>query len=144
MGLESIGAWVRGRSIRGEPFSDKIVSGILKNEVYVGDVLIGKTPSRDVISKKIDEDHISRYVENHHEGIVSRELWEKVKEIFNEKDVDMQNGQRRERILSALREEPGLTKSGIAARIGESIGQQLSWMKKKGLIRNEGQRWVLA
>ena len=59
-------------------------------------------------------------------------------------DVDMQNGQRRERILSALREEPGLTKSGISARIGESIGQQLSWMKKKGLIRNEGQRWVLA
>ena len=92
----------------------------------------------------IDEDHISRYVENHHEGIVSRELWEKVKEIFNEKDVDMQNGQRRERILSALREEPGLTKSGIPSRIGESLGQQLSWMKKKGLIRNEGRRWVLA
>ena len=143
MGLESIGAWARGHSIRGEPFSDKIVSGILKNEVYVGDVLIGKTPSRNVISKKIDEDHVSRYVENHHEGIVSRELWEKVKGIFNEK-VDMQNGQRRERILSVLREEPGLTKSGISARIGESIGQQLSWMKKKGLIRNEGRRWVLA
>ena len=143
MGLESIGAWVRGHSIRGEPFSDKIVSGILKNEVYVGDVLIGKTSSRNVISKKIDEDHVSRYVENHHEGIVSRELWEKVKGIFNEK-VDLQNGQRRERILSALREEPGLTESGISARIGESIGQQLSWMKKKGLIRNEGQRWVLA
>ena len=131
-------------SIRGEPFSDKIVSGILKNEVYVGDVLIGKTPRRNVISKKIDEDHVSRYVENHHEGIVDRELWKKVKERLNEKDVDMQNGQRRERILSALREEPGLTKSGISARIGESIGQQLSWMKKKGLIRNEGQRWVLA
>ena len=142
MGVESIGAW--GHSIRGEPFSDKIVSGILKNEVYVGDVLIGKTPSRNVISKKIDEDHVSRYVENHHEGIVDRELWKKVKEIFNEKDVDMQNGQRRERILSALREEPGLTKSGISARIGESLGQQLSWMKKKGLIRNEGRRWVLA
>ena len=57
---ESIGAWVRGHSIRGEPFSDKIVSGILKNEVYVGDVLIGKTPSRNVITKKIDEDHVSR------------------------------------------------------------------------------------
>ena len=66
-----------------------------------------------------------------------------MKGIFNEK-VDLQNGQRRERILSALREEPGLTKSGISARIGESIGQQLSWMKKKGLIRNEGRRWVLA
>ena len=57
---ESIGAWARGHSIRGEPFSDKIVSGILKNEVYVGDVLIGKTPSRNVISIKIDEDHVSR------------------------------------------------------------------------------------
>ena len=143
MGLESIGAWVRGHSIRGEPFSDKIVSGILKNEVYVGDVLIGKTPSRNVISIKIDDDHISRYVENHHAGIISRELWEKVKGIFNEK-VDLQNGQRRERILSVLREEPGLTKSGISARIGESLGQQLSWMKRKGLIRNEGRRWVLA
>ena len=134
----------KGTQYRGEPFSEKIVSGILKNEVYVGDVLIGKTPSRDVISKKIDEDHVSRYVENHHEGIVSRELWEKVKERLNEKDVDTQNGQRRERILSVLREEPGLTKSGISARIGESLGQQLSWMKKKGLIRNEGRRWVLA
>jgi len=144
LGLESIGAWVRGHSIRGKQFSDKNVSGILKNEVYVGDVHSGKTLSRDVISKKIDEDHISRYVENHHEGIVSREVWEKVKEIFNEKDVDMQNGQRRERILSVLREEPGLTKSGISARIGEPLGQQLSWMKRKGLIRNEGRRWVLA
>ena len=67
---------------RGKQFSDKIVSGILRNEVYVGDVLIGKTPSRDVISKKIDEDHISRYVENHHEGIVDRELWNKVQKLF--------------------------------------------------------------
>ena len=67
-----------------------------------------------------------------------------MKEKFKEKDVDMQDGQRRERILSVLREEPGLTKSGISARIGESIGQQLSWMKKKGVIRNEGQRWIIA
>ena len=50
----------KGTQYQRGPFSDKIVSGILKNEVYVGDVLIGKTPRRNVISKKIDEDHVSR------------------------------------------------------------------------------------
>ena len=130
---------------RGKQFSDKIVSGILRNEVYVGDVLIGKTPSRDVISKKIDEDHISRYVENHHEGIVSRELWNKVQKLFKARKKDLEIGRRnREKIMAVLRKEPGLKKGEIIARTGENFGQLLNRMKAKGLIRNEGQRWFVS
>ena len=130
---------------RGKQFSDKNVSGILKNEVYVGDVLIGKTPSRDVISKKIDEDHISRYVENHHEGIVGRELWEKVQKLFKARKKDLEIGRHnREKIMAVLRKEPGLKKGGIIARTGENFGQLLNRMKAKGLIRNEGQRWFVS
>ena len=53
---------------------------ILKNEVYVGDVIFRKTPSRNVITGEIDEDWKPKYVRDHHVGIVSRETWDAAKE----------------------------------------------------------------
>ena len=56
------------------------IKAILKNEVYVGDRLICKTPIRNYLTKKPDPS-IQRktvYVKDHHDPIISRELWEKV------------------------------------------------------------------
>lgn len=60
------------------------VMGIIKNEKYKGDVLLGKTFTVDPISKRRlanmgEEDQY--YIRDHHEAIVSREIWDRAEEI---------------------------------------------------------------
>jgi len=69
------------RSQSGKAWTTTAVRSILKNEVYVGDVIFRKTPSRNVITGEIDEDWKPKYVKNHHVGIVSRETWDAAKVI---------------------------------------------------------------
>ena len=69
------------RSQSGKAWTTTAVRSILKNEVYVGDVIFRKTPSRNVITGEIDEDWKPKYVKNHHVGIVSRETWDAAKAI---------------------------------------------------------------
>lgn len=74
---------------RGESnFSEHGVVGIIKNEKYKGDLLMGKTFTTDPITKRRlgnmgEADQY--YTENHHEAIVSRELWDKANEILNKR-----------------------------------------------------------
>ena len=60
------------------------VMGIIKNEKYKGDILLGKTFTIDPISKRrlhnMGEEE-QYYIRNHHEPIVSREIWDKADEI---------------------------------------------------------------
>ena len=63
---------------------DHGVMGIIKNEKYKGDILLGKTFTVDPISKRRlanmgEEDRY--YIRDHHEPIVSREVWDKADEI---------------------------------------------------------------
>lgn len=63
---------------------DHGVMGIIKNEKYKGDILLGKTFTVDPISKRRlanmgEEDRY--YIRDHHEPIVSREVWDKAEEI---------------------------------------------------------------
>ena len=57
---------------------------VLKNEKYKGDVLLGKTFTVDPISKRrlanMGEEN-QYYIRDHHEAIVSREIWDKAEEI---------------------------------------------------------------
>ena len=60
------------------------VMGMIKNEKYKGDILLGKTFTTDPISKRRlanmgDENQYS--LRDHHEPIVSREIWDKAEEI---------------------------------------------------------------
>lgn len=70
----------------GDCFRTSTISGMLKNEIYKGDRLIQKQAPRDMFTKKPDEtvDYDSYYVEEHHEAIVSPELWEKVQQCMKE------------------------------------------------------------
>ncbi len=63
-----------------EDFEYSQISDILKNEVYVGDRLFGKTPARNYLTKKPDPSiqREERYVKDHHAPLISRELWDKV------------------------------------------------------------------
>ena len=69
-------------------FSDSGIIGIIKNEKYKGDLLMGKTFTTDPISKRrllnMGESN-QYYVENHHEAIVSKEVWERANEILNKR-----------------------------------------------------------
>ena len=61
------------------------ISSILHNELYKGDQRIQKKPPKDLLTKKPDysKEYTSYYVEDNHEAIVSRELWDKVQEILS-------------------------------------------------------------
>ena len=51
--------------------------------MYKGDLRFQKSPSRDVITREIDEIQVDMYVTDHHEAIVSRVLWDKAQERIN-------------------------------------------------------------
>ena len=56
----------------------------MENEKYKGDILLGKTFTTDPISKRrlanMGEEN-QYYLRDHHEPIVSREIWDKAEEI---------------------------------------------------------------
>lgn len=61
------------------------VRGILKNEKYKGALLLGKTYTVDPISKRRLENRGEEdmfYIKDHHEPIVSEEIWDKAQELL--------------------------------------------------------------
>lgn len=60
------------------------VMGIIKNEKYKGDILLGKTFTTDPISKRrlanFGEEN-QYYIRDHHEPIVSSEIWDEAEKI---------------------------------------------------------------
>lgn len=71
-------------TIRGNAWTASSVLGIIGNEKYKGDMLLGKTFTVDPISKRRienlgEEDRF--YIKDHHEPIVSEEIFEKAQEI---------------------------------------------------------------
>ena len=58
---------------------------ILRNEIYKGDKLIQKAAPVNLYTKKPDEsiNYNSYYIEDDHEPIVSKELWQKVQDRLN-------------------------------------------------------------
>ena len=65
-------------------WTDSGIRGILKNEKYKGDLLMGKTYTVDPISKRrLDNRGESNkyYTRNHHKPIISEEIWNKAQEI---------------------------------------------------------------
>lgn len=67
---------------------------ILQNEIYVGDRRIQKKPHMDYKTKKPKwgEEYESFYVEDDHEGIVIREVWETVQKRLEETRTLRDNG----------------------------------------------------
>jgi len=64
-------------------WSGSTVAGILKNEKYKGDVLLQKSYTLDYLTKTMarNKGEVAQYyIENNHEGIVSREIFDMVQE----------------------------------------------------------------
>lgn len=71
-------------------WTNTVILRMLRNEKYVGDLLQGKTYTKDPLShKKLYNrgDRNMYYIKDHHpdEAIIDRELWDKVQRILEEK-----------------------------------------------------------
>lgn len=82
-------------TVHGNRWSPSSVMGIINNEKYMGDLLLGKSFTVDPISKRRltnmgEEDRF--YIENHHEAIISKEIFEKAQEIRQRRSKGRVNG----------------------------------------------------
>lgn len=76
-------------------WSDSSVRGIIKNEKYVGDVLMGKTFTLDPISKRrLDNfgEEEKYYVRDNHEAIISRYQFNRAREILEKRSRSHNKG----------------------------------------------------
>ena len=90
-------------TIKGNPWTSSSVMGIINNEKYKGDILLGKTFTVDSISKRTlenlgEEDRF--YIKNHHEPIVSEETFARAQEIR-----ERRNGGRKKGVAPGKREK---------------------------------------
>lgn len=73
------------KTLRGcDRLSVSVIEGILRNEIYKGDRQLQKAPHVDLLTHRPEPgaEYNTYYLEADHEGIVSRELWEKVQEVL--------------------------------------------------------------
>lgn len=89
--LTAIGAKTKRENIK---WNDSTVRGIIKNEKYKGDILMGKTFTVDPITKRrlgnFGEEE-KYYIENHHEPIISEEFFEAAQKILNKRSAKSNN-----------------------------------------------------
>lgn len=82
-------------TIKGNPWVSSSVMGIINNEKYKGDLLLGKTFTVDPISKRRlenlgEEDRY--YIHNHHEPIISEEMFARAQEIRSRRNGNQKHG----------------------------------------------------
>lgn len=87
--LGTISTWLHENKIPSptgrERWSRETISKLLKNEKYVGDVMLQKTFVKDLLSGKQvkNKGELERYIiQEHHPAIISRELFEKINEVL--------------------------------------------------------------
>ena len=73
-------------TVLGNVWTSNAVRNILRNEKYCGDVLMQKTITIDYLThaSKINEGEAEQYyIADHHDPIVSREIWDKAQELLD-------------------------------------------------------------
>ena len=134
-GLEGV------KNSRGKAITPAMIRNILKNEVYKGDVHICKSISRNVITGEPDKEQYSKYVKNHHEAIVTEELWDLVEKRLKEnaERYSRKATQEREEDVLAMIEE-GMSQAEIVEYLGISIAQvkyTASKLRKEGRLEGK-------
>lgn len=71
------------RTILGNEWRAHTIMGIIDNEKFMGDTIMGKSVIVDGIQRKNDDGQYGKryYMEDTHEGIVSKEVWHKAQEL---------------------------------------------------------------
>lgn len=81
-------------------WNDGSVRGIIKNEKYKGDLLLGKTFTVDPIShRRLDNmgEEEKYYINSHHEPIISEEMFNEAQKILNKRNSGSNNMGRKEK-----------------------------------------------
>ena len=110
---------------------DTVIYGILHNEKYVGDAMIGKTFTLDPISHKRMKNFGEAdkfYIKDHHKPIISREDFDKVQELIESRKGARAYG----RLVSAGKK--GVFSSRIRCgycgyTYGRNCPARVSWMR---------------
>ncbi|MCR5691099.1 MAG: recombinase family protein [Eubacterium sp.] len=82
-------------TIRGNPWSNSSVIGVVKNEKYTGDLLMGKTFTVDPLSKRRLENRgeEDKYlIKNHHEAIITKEKFEEAQAMLSKRNGNRKKG----------------------------------------------------
>lgn len=90
------------KTVYGNNWSSSSVRKILRNEKYCGDVLMQKTITIDYLShtSKINEGEADQYyIANHHDPIVSREIWDKAQELLDKQSWQKWKRREQQRLL---------------------------------------------
>ena len=71
---------------KGGKWSSTTVRAIIGNEKYIGDILFQKTYTDSRFCRHINQGDVDQYyMENHHEPIISREVYEKAAQLINQR-----------------------------------------------------------
>lgn len=70
------------KTSKGNDFSPASIRRILKNEKYTGDLTISKTITTDFLSHKREYNTDSHTIKNHHEAIISHDIFNKAKKLL--------------------------------------------------------------
>lgn len=90
------------KTVYGNDWSGSSVRKILRNEKYCGDVLMQKTITIDYLSHatKINEGEADQYyIADHHDPIVSREVWDKAQELLDKQSWQKWKRREQQRLM---------------------------------------------
>lgn len=85
-------------SKKGGKWTPGAINAIIRNEKFTGDVIFQKTYTDSQFSRHTNDGELNQYLcENHHEPIVSHEIFDKANEVLNQRGKEKGNGERTER-----------------------------------------------
>lgn len=90
------------KTVYGNDWSGNSVRNILRNEKYCGDVLMQKTITVDYlshVSKPNEGEAEQYYIADHHDAIVSREMWDKAQELLEKQSWQKWKRREQQRLM---------------------------------------------
>lgn len=99
IGCRSIARELSNMGVKTKKGKDKwhesTILGMIKNPIYKGDILLGKSYTTDAITHKRVKNCGEKnqyYIKNHHQPIISEEIWNKAQEILRKRSKVVNNG----------------------------------------------------
>ena len=136
--IRMIKEWLDAEGIaprKGKEWSLSSIENILKNEKYCGDVLLQKTFISDCISRKVIKNvgQLPMYlIENHHEGIVSREIYQAAQAEFARRSSRRSPNKRAAATgLSSYTSRYALSDRLVCGECG-TLYRRCTWARKSG------------
>lgn len=136
--IRMIKEWLDAEGIaprKGKEWSLSSIENLLKNEKYCGDVLLQKTFISDCISRKVIKNvgQLPMYlIENHHEGIVSREIYQATQAEFARRSSRRSPNKRAAATgLSSYTSRYALSDRLVCGECG-TLYRRCTWVRKSG------------